>query len=287
MNFERMKELKEIYEREAVIASAKQYTVEKYIFILETAIKTYPKRVEELRNSIEKNDNMQQYYKKKLDYLTDEKENGWIEVEIKEELIKKYEGSARPGQFYHGHYEVDNIYFDYQVKKLQINRKALCDFCDKLGIKYGFYDKSSYGVAYFRTTFYVPVAMIKSIDNFDFATIEVILNDLFKYKDQTELKENQSKTEIVNKIIEKIKLLPNNTETSISSLLAEMFQSRYKQGIYNFDNLELTNRDMFDINEAVIEKVNEENIELDYSKFEGQDVGLPFNILFVKKLNKN
>ena len=80
---------------------------------------------------------------------------------------------------------------------------------------------------------------------------------------------------IVSMVIDKIKELPEGTETSISCIISKIFM----------DN-KLSTNDLFKINRDVINKVELENIVLDYSKYNNQEVGLPFNIPFIKKLKK-
>jgi len=81
-----------------------------------------------------------------------------------------------------------------------------------------------------------------------------------------------TKEEVINKLHEKIKELPDGTETCISQLLYEMFP-----------NQEFKTGDLFDIEIAIHEKANNEGIIFDKSKYAGQKVGLPFNISFVIK----
>ena len=76
---------------------------------------------------------------------------------------------------------------------------------------------------------------------------------------------------IVNKMIEKIELLPVNIETSICQLLDK-------------ENLDrLSNDDLFKITSLFNQKCKEKNIVIDNSKYAGQLIGLPFNIPFIKK----
>lgn len=76
---------------------------------------------------------------------------------------------------------------------------------------------------------------------------------------------------IIENLTSKIKELEPNTETSISSLLG-------KDVIANYSS-----NNLFDIYNGVIKKCKEENIDLDFSKYKGQIVGLPYNIPFIKK----
>lgn len=76
---------------------------------------------------------------------------------------------------------------------------------------------------------------------------------------------------IIENLTNKIKELEPNTETSIPSLLG-------KDVITNYSS-----NDLFDIYIGVINKCKEENIDLDFSKYKGQIVGLPYNIPFIKK----
>ncbi len=76
---------------------------------------------------------------------------------------------------------------------------------------------------------------------------------------------------IVNDIIKKIKELPVNTETSISQLIGP-------NALRDYSSQELVN-----ITDEVLDKCKEENIELDFSKYANQKIGLLFNIPFIKK----
>ncbi len=76
---------------------------------------------------------------------------------------------------------------------------------------------------------------------------------------------------IIKNLTGKIKELEPNTEISISNLLGKDVISNY------------SSKDLFDIYDGVIKKCKEENIDLDFSKYKGQIVGLPYNIPFIKK----
>lgn len=75
--------------------------------------------------------------------------------------------------------------------------------------------------------------------------------------------------EPVFNVVKKIIALPENSETTISKLVD--------------DDKKLNSKFMFEINKAVTEVCKKININLDKSKHDGQIIGLPFNISFVKK----
>lgn len=86
-----------------------------------------------------------------------------------------------------------------------------------------------------------------------------------------ELKTTLNIEDIVNKLIIELNKLPNGTEISTSQLLG------------NFDNNNYSIHDLFEIQTMFIKKCNEQNIELDYSKYKDSFGGLPFNTPFIKK----
>ncbi|MFR2586067.1 MAG: hypothetical protein ACLTAK_05935 [Bacilli bacterium] len=93
------------------------------------------------------------------------------------------------------------------------------------------------------------------------------------------------KVDIANKVLEKLKTLPDGTENSITGLLKELFEeAEYdrQSATFVFSDFELKNEDLFDIYIDVSNKAKEEKILLDFSKYDGQRVGLPYNIPFVK-----
>lgn len=93
------------------------------------------------------------------------------------------------------------------------------------------------------------------------------------------------KVDIANKLLEKLKTLPDGTENSITGLLKELFEEvEYdrQSATFVFSDFELKNEDLFDIYIDVSNKAKEEKILLDFSKYDGQRVGLPYNIPFVK-----
>jgi hypothetical protein len=70
-------------------------------------------------------------------------------------------------------------------------------------------------------------------------------------------------------VVKKIIALPENSETTITKLVDSDNKSNSKY--------------MFSINNAVTEVCKKININLDKSKHDGQIIGLPYNISFVKK----
>ena len=75
--------------------------------------------------------------------------------------------------------------------------------------------------------------------------------------------------EPVFNVVKKIIDLPENTESTISELV-------------DSDN-KTDSKFMFEINKSVTEVCEKINITLDKSKHNGQFIGLPFNISFIKK----
>ncbi len=75
----------------------------------------------------------------------------------------------------------------------------------------------------------------------------------------------------INTLFEKLKNLPPNTETSISNLIGP-------KALIDYTTEELTK-----IADKILDKCEEENIELDFSKYKNQKVGLLHNIPFIKK----
>lgn len=83
------------------------------------------------------------------------------------------------------------------------------------------------------------------------------------------MKREQEMQKEVENVIQKIRNLPSGTEISISKLLDSV-------SIYSDE--ELTNMCC-----KIFEICDKENIELDFSKYENQKVGLLYNIPFLVK----
>ena len=77
--------------------------------------------------------------------------------------------------------------------------------------------------------------------------------------------------EIVEELFLKLKGLPSGTEISTSELLGKDMLKKF------------STKDLFDINKRLMEKCEMENIKLNFEKFSGTIVGLPFNIPFTKE----
>lgn len=75
---------------------------------------------------------------------------------------------------------------------------------------------------------------------------------------------------IVDDLVQKIKDMEIGTETTIAYLLGDLIS-------------DYTTKELFEITNEVIEICKSENIILDYSKYKNMDVGLPFNIPFIKR----
>lgn len=93
---------------------------------------------------------------------------------------------------------------------------------------------------------------------------------------------------IITTLIDYIEKQPDGYENSLLAVLNEVYiDFKYENGIYMFKDGKLESRDLFKLQEKLIAKSSEKNILLDFSKYEEQAVGLPFNIPFVKRsLNK-
>ncbi|MBE6153510.1 MAG: hypothetical protein E7166_04730 [Firmicutes bacterium] len=75
---------------------------------------------------------------------------------------------------------------------------------------------------------------------------------------------------IADDLVQKIKDMESGTETTIAFLLDDLIN-------------DYTTKELFEITNEVIEMCKSENIILDFSKYEVMDVGLPFNVPFIKK----
>lgn len=78
--------------------------------------------------------------------------------------------------------------------------------------------------------------------------------------------------EIINKIVSKIDKLDSDTEIAMSELWKDEIK-RYK---FEFD-------DLFDMNEKILDICEEKNIKLNFDKYDGACVGLPYDIPFIKE----
>jgi len=77
--------------------------------------------------------------------------------------------------------------------------------------------------------------------------------------------------DIINELVEKIKELPDGTETSISRLLTDN----------NHTGLET--KDLFFIDSEVRKRVELENVWLDTSGVKELMIGMPFSAFFIKR----
>ena len=101
-------------------------------------------------------------------------------------------------------------------------------------------------------------------------TSEIMIDGLREkiINSQSEIKMNKkSLEEIKNAIIKEIKKMPDGTETTIYELAKE----------YN-----LTNKELFEVNNFVKIRTENDGIILDNGKYKDMKVGLPFNIPFCK-----
>jgi len=80
---------------------------------------------------------------------------------------------------------------------------------------------------------------------------------------------NKNIDEIVDYIFIKVKKLPSGTKTTTSHLLDQ--------------NEKYSSQEMFEIHKKLLNKCESENIQLNFDKYKGTNVGLPFNITFTKE----
>lgn len=77
--------------------------------------------------------------------------------------------------------------------------------------------------------------------------------------------------EIINAIYEKIKSLEVGTETTILQLIPKELINKY------------TNQQLMEITSKVFMKCSDNNIVLNHDKYKDKEVGLPYNIPFIKE----
>lgn len=82
---------------------------------------------------------------------------------------------------------------------------------------------------------------------------------------------NKDIEEIVENLFLKLKELPSGFEISTSQLIG-------KDSLKNFSDKEL-----FDIHYKLIEKCKNENVKLNFDRYSGAIVGLPFVVQFIKE----
>lgn len=131
---------------------------------------------------------------------------------------------------------------------------------------------------YYKFAYYDENMLIFGYNNDDLSnTINDIIISMKSKKEQVKVsrnpfedpnnKTNGNDLSLVNVLVEKIKNMNDGESSSISKLLEN-----------KIDGINL-----FDIQKEVISKLNELDIELDYSKHDGKVTGLPFNLDFIKK----
>lgn len=86
----------------------------------------------------------------------------------------------------------------------------------------------------------------------------------------------QTIEDLSEKVYNKILLLDEGTEISISDIVDELYR---KQG-YKYINLPIQSRDLFEVFSIVKNKLKNQII-LDFSKHDGLPKGLPYNIPFI------
>lgn len=87
---------------------------------------------------------------------------------------------------------------------------------------------------------------------------------------------NISKQDIINEIINKVVYKINNLDTGTEITMSELWREEIKR--YNFEF-----NDLFDMNEKILEICEEKNIRLNFDRYEGAYVGLPYDIPFTKE----
>ena len=100
---------------------------------------------------------------------------------------------------------------------------------------------------------------------------------------------------IVEKLIEKIKSLQEGAEVpSVRALVKEVFNFKESTNqndgngyTYIYEDFELKEGDFFEIYEKLMDKIEKEDIILDFSKWDDQIVGLPYNLSFVIRRNND
>ena len=111
-----------------------------------------------------------------------------------------------------------------------------------------------------------------------------LLLDLFEYKEDDDLEytiDENTKNDLIDRMLAKIKELPKETEISTSQLLSLISQkSDYKDGLYIYDDIELENTDMFSLNDELELEAKKHDIILDNTIHADEVLGLPFNIGF-------
>lgn len=135
---------------------------------------------------------------------------------------------------------------------------------------------------YYKFAYYDENMLMFGYNNDDLSnTINDIIISMKSKKEQVKVlrnpfedpsdKTNGNDLSLINVLVEKIKNMNDGESSSISKLLEN-----------KIDGINL-----FDIQKEVISKLNELDIELDYSKHDGKVTGLPFNLDFIKKSKNN
>lgn len=78
--------------------------------------------------------------------------------------------------------------------------------------------------------------------------------------------------EIINKVAYKIEELDKGTEITVS----ELWKDEIKNYKFEFD-------DLFDMNGKILDICKKKNIKLNFDKYDGACVGLPYDIPFIKE----
>ena len=87
---------------------------------------------------------------------------------------------------------------------------------------------------------------------------------------------NISKEDIIDEIIDKIINKINNLDSGTEISMSELWQNEIKRYKLEFN-------DLFDMNEKILDICEEKNIKLNFDKYDGACVGLPYDIPFIKE----
>ena len=87
---------------------------------------------------------------------------------------------------------------------------------------------------------------------------------------------NISKEDIINEIINKIVDKINNIDSGTEISMSELWKDEIKRYKLEFD-------DLFDMNEKILDICEEKNIKLNFDKYDGAYIGLPYDIPFIKE----
>lgn len=92
---------------------------------------------------------------------------------------------------------------------------------------------------------------------------------------------------ISNILLDYIETLRSRTEISTSEAFIKVFGAEcLSKRSCNVDDQTIENIDFFDVDRAVRANASKRNLILDSSKYDGQHIGLPYNIRYVIRKHK-